>query len=109
MVARAALASSLDRAVDVAAALELRGYGSAQRPARVRRPWSRHDLRVTFAAVLIALLVVGMRALGVGEFEPYPSPTMSMEPADLVLALALVSAGALPFAGAGARLGVARG
>jgi energy-coupling factor transport system permease protein len=109
MVARAALASSLDRAVDVAAALELRGYGSAQRPARVRRPWSRHDLRVTFAAVVIALLVVGMRALGVGEFEPYPSPTMSVEPADLVLALALVSAGALPFVGAGARLGVAGG
>lgn len=109
MVARAALASSLDRAVDVAAALELRGYGSAQRPARVRRPWSRHDVRVTAAAVLIALLVVGMRALGAGEFEPYPSPTMSTERADLVLALALVSAGALPFAGAGARLGVARG
>jgi energy-coupling factor transport system permease protein len=109
MVARAALASSLDRAVDVAAALELRGYGSAQRPARVRRPWSRHDLRVTVAAAVIALLVIGMRALGVGEFEPYPSPTMSMEPADLVLALALVSAGALPFVGAGARLGVARG
>jgi energy-coupling factor transport system permease protein len=109
MVARAALASSLDRAVDVAAALELRGYGSAQRPARVRRPWSRHDVRVTFAAAVIALLVIGMRALGVGEFEPYPSPTMSMEPADLVLALALVSAGALPFVGAGARLGVARG
>jgi energy-coupling factor transport system permease protein len=109
MVARAALASSLDRAVDVAAALELRGYGSAQRPARVRRPWSRHDVRVTFAAAVIALFVIGMRALGVGEFEPYPSPTMSMEPADLVLALALVSAGALPFVGAGARLGVARG
>ena len=108
MVARAALASSLDRAVDVAAALELRGYGSAQRPARVRRPWSRHDLRVTFAAIAITLIVLGMRALGVGEFEPYPSPTMSTEPADLVLALALVGAGALPFAGAGARLGVAR-
>jgi hypothetical protein len=50
-----------------------------------------------------------MRILGVGEFEPYPSPTMSTAPADLVLALALVSAGALPFAGARARLGVARG
>jgi hypothetical protein len=34
---------------------------------------------------------------------------MSSTPADLALALALVSAGALPFAGAGARLGVARG
>ena len=109
MVARAALASALDRAVDVAAALELRGYGSAQRPARVRRPWSRHDLRVTAAAVLLAAVVVGMRALGVGEFEPYPSPTMSSAPSDLLLMLALVTAGALPFAGSRARLGVARG
>jgi energy-coupling factor transport system permease protein len=109
MVARAALASALDRAVDVAAALELRGYGSARRPARVRRPWSRHDVRVMASAIALATVVVGMRILGVGEFEPYPSPTMSTAPADLVLALALVSAGALPFAGARARLGVARG
>jgi energy-coupling factor transport system permease protein len=109
MVARAALASALDRAVDVAAALELRGYGSAARPARFKRPWSRHDLRVTAAAVALALVVVGMRALGVGEFEPYPSPTMSAAPADLLLAVALVAAGALPFVGSGARLGVARG
>ena len=109
MVARAALASALDRAVDVAAALELRGYGSAVRPARVRRPWSRHDLRVTAAAVTLAVVVVAMRALGVGEFEPYPSPTMSTAPADLLLVVALVFAGALPFAGGGARLGVARG
>jgi energy-coupling factor transport system permease protein len=109
MVARAALASALDRAVDVAAALELRGYGSAARPARTRRPWSRHDLRVTASAVALAFVVVGMRVLGVGEFEPYPSPTMSAAPSDLVLALVLVSAGALPFVGSGARLGVARG
>jgi energy-coupling factor transport system permease protein len=109
MVARAALASALDRAVDVAAALELRGYGSAARPARVKRPWSRHDVRVAAAAGATVIVVVVMRALGVGEFEPYPSPTMSSAPSDLVLALALVSAGAVPFAGAGARLGVARG
>jgi energy-coupling factor transport system permease protein len=108
MVARAALASALDRAVDVAAALELRGYGSAARPARVRRPWSRHDVRVAASAVGLATVVIGMRVLGVGEFEPYPTPTMSTEPADLVLALSLVGAGALPFVGARARLGVAR-
>jgi energy-coupling factor transport system permease protein len=108
-VARAALASALDRSVDVAAALELRGYGSARRPARIRRPWSRHDGRVAVTAGLIVALVVVMRAAGVGEFEPYPSPVMSTGPADVALAIALVAAGALPFAGAGARLGVARG
>jgi energy-coupling factor transport system permease protein len=109
MVARAALASALDRAVDVAAALELRGYGSAVRPARVRRPWSRHDIRIGAAAAALALVVVGMSILGVGEFEPYPTPTMSTAPSDVVLCLVLVSAGALPFVGAAARLGVARG
>ena len=109
MVARAALASALDRAVDVAAALELRGYGSARRPPRLRRPWSRHDLRVAAAAAALSVVVIGLRIAGVGEFEPYPSPSMSSAPADLVLALALVSAGALPFVGARARLGVARG
>jgi energy-coupling factor transport system permease protein len=108
-VARAALASSLDRAVDVAAALELRGYGSATRPARRRRPWSRHDVRVAAAGALIAVVVIGMYAAGVGEFEPYPSPTMASGPAELVLILTLVTAGALPFAGRGARLGVAVG
>jgi energy-coupling factor transport system permease protein len=109
MVARAAISSALDRAVDVAAALELRGYGSARRPARVKRSWSRHDYRVAGAAVAVALMVVVMRVLGVGEFEPYPSITMSLGPADVALALALVAAGALPFVGARARLGVAHG
>jgi energy-coupling factor transport system permease protein len=109
MVARAALGSALDRAVDVAAALELRGYGSARRPAKVHRPWSRHDLRVAAAAVALTLVVIAMKVIGAGEFEPYPSPTMSSAPSDLVLALALITGGALPFAGAGARLGVARG
>ncbi|HEX4806220.1 MAG TPA: energy-coupling factor transporter transmembrane component T, partial [Conexibacter sp.] len=41
---RAVAAGALDRAVDVAAALEVRGYGGARRPPRVRAPWSRHDL-----------------------------------------------------------------
>jgi energy-coupling factor transport system permease protein len=95
--------------VDVAAALELRGYGSATRPARRRRPWSRHDVRVAAAGAFVALLATAMRAAGVGEFEPYPSPTMSSGVAELVLIAGLVSAGALPFAGRGARLGVAVG
>jgi energy-coupling factor transport system permease protein len=108
-IARAALASALDRAVDVAAALELRGYGSAVRPARRRRAWSRHDVRVAAVAVFVATLAVALRAAGVGEFEPYPSPTMTAGPTELLLVSALVLGGALPFAGRRARLGVALG
>lgn len=108
-VARAAIASSLDRAVDVAAALELRGYGSAERPPRRRRPWSRHDLRVGAGAVAIAAIAIGGRVAGAGEFSPYPALEMSADAADAALAMALVACGAIPFAGRRARLGVAVG
>ena len=108
-VARAAIASALDRAVDVAAALELRGYGSAKRPPRRHRPWSRHDLRVATGALVVAALAIGGRIAGVGDFSPYPSLELDAGPPELVLALALVAAGAIPFAGRRARLGVAVG
>jgi energy-coupling factor transport system permease protein len=41
---RAAVSGVLDRAFDVAAALEVRGYGAARRPPRARAVYSRHDL-----------------------------------------------------------------
>ena len=47
-ILRAVTTGALDRATDVAATLEVRGFGSARRPARRRRPLSRHDL--AFAA-----------------------------------------------------------
>lgn len=106
-VARATLAGALDRAVEVAAALELRGYASAQRPPRYAAPWSRHDVRVAAAAVAIALTAVAARVAGAGGFEAYPSLEVAADPAD-VAALVLLPMLALgPFAGARARLGVA--
>ena len=106
-VARATLAGALERAVDVAAALELRGYASAQRPPRYARAWSRHDMRVAAAAVAVALTAVATRVAGAGGFDAYPTLSVASAPADLV-AVALVPLLALtPFAGARARLGVA--
>lgn len=107
-VARATLTGALDRAVDVAAALELRGYASGRRPPRYRTPWSRHDLRVATAAGAVAALAVAARVAGAGGFDPYPSLALAAAPADL-LAVALMPLLALaPFAGAPARLGLAR-
>ena len=110
-VARAALAGALDRAVDVAAALEVRGYARAGRPARAAaalvapRParWPRRPPARRAGAVAGALA-------GVGPVEPYPTLEMplgrrssrSASPSPLLAA-------ALPFAGRAARLGVARG
>ena len=107
-VARATLAGALDRAFDVAAALEVRGYANARRSRSARRPWSRHDGRVTGSALAIAALAIAARAAGVGEFEPYPLLEMELGLPELALCGALLLLALAPFAGAAARLGVAR-
>jgi energy-coupling factor transport system permease protein len=107
-VVRSALANSLDRAVEVAAALEVRGYALAGRPARRRRPLSRHDLRVGAAAVAVFVLALGGAAAGVGHVQAYPTLDVAAGPAELAFAGALVLLGGAPLLGRGARLGVAR-
>jgi energy-coupling factor transport system permease protein len=106
-VARAALAGALDRAVDVAAALEVRGYALAGRSRRRYRPWSRHDARVAAAAAAIAALAVAGASSGLAPVETYPRLDIGMGPAELGLSAALLVLAAAPFAGRGARLGVA--
>jgi len=107
-VARATLAGALDRAVEVAAALELRGYASAQRPPRYATPWSRHDVRVAVAAAAIAVTAVATRVAGAGGFEAYPTITVASTAADATAVVLLPLLALAPFAGAAARLGVAR-
>jgi len=97
-VVRAVAAGALDRAVDVAATLEVRGYGGAGRPARRRRPWSRHDW--AFAASAAALAAVGTAAW-VGDWErfaAYPLLSAPLDGARLLLAALLAVCALLPFA-----------
>jgi energy-coupling factor transport system permease protein len=107
-LARAAVSGALERAVEVAAALEVRGYALAGRPARARRAVSRHDVRVGLAALLVAIGVVAARVAGVGAVELYPRVEIAAGPAELALCLLLLGCAALPFAGRAARMGVAR-
>ncbi len=84
-LARRLLAGSLDRAVDVAATLELRGY-SLRRPrgARRREP-SRYDARFyAVAAVVLATAIVG-KAIGADDFRAYPTISIGLGPATLVV------------------------
>jgi energy-coupling factor transport system permease protein len=71
-VVRAVATGALDRALDVAATLEVRGYGSARRGGGPGRPWSRHDLAFVLSAVVLVALTVGGRVAGVAGFDPYP-------------------------------------
>jgi energy-coupling factor transport system permease protein len=107
-VGRAALAGALDRAVDVAAALEVRGYALAGRPARGRESWSRHDLRVACAAAAVAGVAVGGVVAGVGAVDPYPRLDLALGAGELIVATAFVLLGVAPLTGRAARLGVAR-
>jgi energy-coupling factor transport system permease protein len=108
-LARAALAGSLDRAVDVAAALEVRGYALGGRTARRARPWSRHDWRVGGAALLIAAVSVAGAIGGVGTVEPYPSLQVETRGIEVIFSAVVLLSALAPFAGRAARMGVAHG
>jgi energy-coupling factor transport system permease protein len=103
-VGRAALtrrlvAGTLDRAVDVAAALELRGYArTAPRRASARRS-SRHSWRFAAAGVTTLALALAARIAGVGSFEAYPAVAIDADPATWALAAALPLCATAPYLG----------
>src|SRR5213076_2390497 len=107
-VLRASLTGALERAVDVAAALEVRGYAGGGRTRTARAPWSRHDARVLASALLIVGAAVAGRIAGIGEYTAYETTHVAAGAAELALACALFAFALVPFAGSRARLGVAR-
>ena len=97
-IVRAVAAGALVRAVDVAATLEVRGYGAARRPPRARRPWSRHDRAFAAGAVVIALLGAGALAGDWEGFGAYPSFSAPLDGRVAALCAALLLAVLAPFA-----------
>jgi energy-coupling factor transport system permease protein len=96
-VLRAVTAGALDRATDVAATLEVRGFGSGSRPPRLRRPVSRHDLAFGASAVALAVLAVAAGIGGWEGFEAYPRTLMPVDAELLALAAALATCALAPF------------
>jgi energy-coupling factor transport system permease protein len=119
-LARRLLAGSLDRAVDVAATLELRGYSlsspkpgagatfspSIRRTTRYTRrrgtgdggspPRSRYDRRFyTTGAVVLAAAVAG-KLLGADAFSEYPMVAVGLGPSTVALSTLLILAGLAP-------------
>jgi energy-coupling factor transport system permease protein len=97
-VLRAICAGALDRAGDVAATLEVRGYGTAGRPRRRRDPWSRQDLSFAIAAAAVLALAIGGRIAGVATFEAVPALDAPAGPGELALVGALAAVALAPFA-----------
>jgi energy-coupling factor transport system permease protein len=112
----AIVGGSLERAMEVAATLELRGFAVAadgrarprgSRPwgsrarrshARLRRPWSRHDLAFLCSACAVIALALAGRLSGAASFAAYPLLRMRLDLGTWVLCAALIAAVLLPFA-----------
>jgi energy-coupling factor transport system permease protein len=101
-VGRAALArrvveSSLDRAVDVAATLELRGHSLSTR-ARPRAEPSRDTLPVAASGIAILAVTLSAALAGVGTFEAFPGVKLDAGPATLALCGIVIGLALAPFA-----------
>jgi energy-coupling factor transport system permease protein len=106
---RAATSNLLDRALDVAAALEVRGYATARRPRRDGRlhlaQWSRHDLGFAASAVAVLGLSIGGRVFGWLGFSAYPTLSVATGFDAIAVSAAVLVCALAPFAD---RRGIAR-
>jgi energy-coupling factor transport system permease protein len=94
---RIATTGVLDRALDVAAALEVRGYGAARRPPCTSRPYSRHDVEFTASAAAIAAIAICARVLDLAPLQAYPTLHVGTGVGPLAVGAALIVAALLAF------------
>jgi energy-coupling factor transport system permease protein len=121
----AIVAGSLDRAMDVAATLEVRGFAAARRAPNahgsaltrgasrlrgsgvlrgkqsargsLRRPLSRHDIAFAASALAVLALALAGRLTDVASFAAYPQLELHLDAGTLALCAALLAAVLLPF------------
>jgi energy-coupling factor transport system permease protein len=95
-LARRLLAGSLDRAVDVAATLELRGYSLGRPPAERGHEPSRWDVRFYLvAAAVLAVAIVG-KVAGADDFHTYPTIDFGFGPMTAVVCAVVLASGLAP-------------
>jgi energy-coupling factor transport system permease protein len=97
-VLRAVTTGALDRATDVAATLEVRGFGAGGRPQRRRRPVSRHDVAFTASMLGVAALALAAGVGGWEGFDAFPRTVVELNTSQIGLAVALAACALLPFA-----------
>lgn len=106
---RRLLMGSLDRSVDVAATLELRGY-SLDLPRRrfmggLRGPGapkshhrrSRFDARFYVAGTIVLVAAIAGEVAGADAFSAYPTISVGLDPATLAVALVVAASGLAPW------------
>lgn len=94
-LARRLVAGALDRTVDVAATLELRGH-SLPASGPLERQRSLADRSLLLAALGVATAAVAAAVAGAGGFETYPRIELAVDPATVALALVLPLIASMP-------------
>jgi energy-coupling factor transport system permease protein len=96
-LARRLLAGSLDRAVDVAATLELRGYSLDAPRAKNHRTRSRYDRRFYATGATVLAVAIAAEALGADAFSEYPSIELGLGAGTLALSALLILSALAPW------------
>ncbi|MHB1539650.1 MAG: energy-coupling factor transporter transmembrane component T [Solirubrobacteraceae bacterium] len=92
----ASVSGALERSLDVAATLELRGLAT-RRPSRpLRAPLSRHDLAFAGSGAVVLALALLAQSSGIAAYHAYPLLRLATSPATALLCAALVLATLLP-------------
>jgi energy-coupling factor transport system permease protein len=97
LVLRASVRGAIDRSLDAAAVLEMRGFAAARRPPRSRAARSRHDLAFTASSLAVLAACVAADALPGAGFSAFPLLALGVTPALLALCLFVMLAALLPF------------
>jgi energy-coupling factor transport system permease protein len=97
-ILRATIGGALDRSLDVAAVLEMRGYGARGRVPPARRALSRHDLAFATATVGVLGVAVLANLDGAAAFQIYPLVRLSLPGSAFALAALTLAIALAPFA-----------
>ncbi len=97
LVVRAGVRGAIDRSLDAAAVLEMRGFGDPRRPPRAHHPRSRHDIAFIFATAVILAAAIVSNALPGSHFSAYPLVSVAVTAPLVLLCLVTVTASVLPF------------
>jgi energy-coupling factor transport system permease protein len=100
---RRLMAGSLDRAVDVAATLELRGYGLGLPRAERGGRRSRYDARFYAIGAAVLIAAIAGKVLGTDSFHSYPTTEVGLDPGTIALSILIALAGFAPWRGRHAR------
>jgi energy-coupling factor transport system permease protein len=94
---RAATSNALDRSLDVAASLEVRGYGVARRPQRTRAPYSRRDITFAASAAAVLGLAIAARIAALAPFQAYPFLHAPVPLSEVLTSAVLLVCALIPF------------